>query len=146
MPGALVVVQMSAGAVEQAKQAGVDDLLRRANRVKNRAQTLAPVDTGVLRASINVSAPIKVGGDVEVRVGSGVKYALFVHEGTGLWGSGNLIRPRHGSVLRWPATNNSGSGRRRYKGGKTAAYVFSRYSKGSPPNHFLTDALPAAQG
>jgi hypothetical protein len=150
MPGALVTFTLGRGAIAHligAHGEAAGDLLRRGNRVKNRAQQLVRVNTGVLRSSIHVSPVSEAGGSLSVQVGTNVPYALFVHEGTGLYGPrGALIRPRNASVLRWPAINNSGSGRRRYKAGATAGYVFSRYSRGSPPNHFLTDALSAGAG
>lgn len=135
MPGAFVTVNLDQGAISRIASAGGlagQELVKRGNRVKNRAQQLAPVDRGTLRASITVSPIVNEGGALAVRVGTGVPYGLYVHEGTGLWGNG-LIRPRSAKVLRWPAG----------KGGKGKGYVFSRYSRGSPPNHFLTDAIPA---
>jgi hypothetical protein len=150
MPGAIVTLQLDKAAIiDLTSPAGAParELVRRANRVKNKAQTLVPVNTGVLRSSISVSPPTKAGSTIMVRVGSGVGYALFVHEGTGIYGpKGALIKPKSGQALRWPAVNNSGKGRRRYKAGITEGYVFAKWSKGSPANHFLTDALPAAQG
>lgn len=50
-------------------------------RVANRAKILCPVDTGNLRASITQKISLT---DKEIvgRVGTNVKYALFVHDGT----------------------------------------------------------------
>jgi bacteriophage HK97-gp10 putative tail-component len=112
------------------------DLYQRGLRVQNRARTLAPVDTGRLRNSIIVEARTGADGPV-VAIGSRLEYAIFVHEGTGLFGSGRLIKPRNARVLRWPARSGTGA---RVRG----AFVFAKYSRGSPGRPFLTNALPAA--
>lgn len=80
------------------------------------------------------------------RVGTNLPYGLYVHEGTGLYSKRRpgYIVPVRRKALRWAATNNSGAGRRRYKAGATAAYVYSKRSKGSPGRPFLRDALAAA--
>lgn len=52
-------------------------------RVSNRAKERCPVDTGRLRSSIGVTQPLSLGGRrLVVRVGTNVRYAVFVHEGT----------------------------------------------------------------
>ena len=117
-------------------------LNQKANEVKNAAMSLAPVDEGKLRQSINYT--LKQEGDKPVAyVGASVNYAIYVHEGTGIYSKRNprMIRPVNAKVLRWPKKNNSGGGRRRYKGGATEAYVYSRTSKGVKGRPFLTDAL-----
>lgn len=122
------------------------DLLRRGRNVVNRARVLCPVDEGTLRASIEAVPSRGPDGLPMVRVGSRLPYAIYVHEGTGIYGPrGTPIRPVRASILRWPAKNNSGVGRRRYKGGSTAKWIYARQSSGSPPRPFLRDALPEAQ-
>lgn len=121
------------------------DLMRRGQRVVNRARQLAPVNTGALRASINMEQITSPGGDPAVRVGTNLRYAIYVHEGTGIYGRGTPIVPVRATILRWPAVNNSGSGTRRYRGGATAGYVFARQSRGTPGRPFLRDALDAAR-
>lgn len=134
MPGAFVTVNIDASKVASVGRELVGrDLLRRGNAIKNAAQQKAPVNKGPLRASITVGELQEEASGLSLRVGATASYALYVHEGTGLWGRG-LIRPRSASVLRWPA----GKG---YSG--SHGYVFSKYSKGSPPNHFLTDSISA---
>ena len=122
------------------------DIRRRGNAVQRAAKRLCPADTGTLRRSITLEMEKQDGLPVAV-VGSNLPYAIFVHQGTGLYSKNGarLIRPVNKRVLRWPAVNNSGKGRRRYAGGQTAGYVYSMTSKGSPGRPFLTDALPAAQ-
>jgi hypothetical protein len=121
------------------------DLNRRAQRVQNRAKQLCPTGNGALKASITKEISIN-NGELVARVGSNLEYALFVHEGTGVEGPRKTpIVPVRARVLRWPVANNSGRGRRRYRGGQTAGYVYSKRSKGSPPNRYLENALPAAK-
>jgi hypothetical protein len=60
------------------------DLRRRGLRVQNRARVLAPVDLGGLRASIVAEQQARrhpVG--LVLAIGSPLKYALAVHEGSG---------------------------------------------------------------
>ena len=122
-------------------------LNQKANQVKNVAVGLAPVDRGKLRESINYTLR-QEGGQPVAYIGANVDYAIFVHEGTGIYSKTNprMITPKNAKVLRWPRVNNSSSGRRRYKGGQTAAYVYSKKSKGSPGRPFLPDALKRVFG
>lgn len=117
---------------------------RYGERVAQKAQQLAPVDQGGLRGSIK-SETRSEGGNPVAYVGSNLKYAVYVHEGTGIYSKTNprMITPKSGKALRWPAKNNSGSGNRRYRGGSTSAYVYSKSSKGSPGRPFLLNALKA---
>jgi hypothetical protein len=109
------------------------------------AKRRAPKDTGTLSRSIVMETHVEAGLPV-VYVGSSLSYALFVHEGTGIYSKTNpgFIYPRSAQALRWPRINNSGSGRRRYRGGATSSYVFARRVKGTPGRPFLRDALPKA--
>lgn len=111
----------------------VRDLMRRGQAVENRAKMLCPVDTGRLRASITHELRQEEGLPV-VRVGTNVNYAVFVHEGTGLYGPfGRLIYPRVKRVMRFSV------GR-----GKKSRVVFTPYTKGMYPRPFLETALKAA--
>lgn len=120
------------------------DIMQRGNRVLAEAVRICPTDEGRLRNSLKMEMRLEDGVPV-ARIGSNLPYALYVHEGTGLWSKTRPgpIRPVNARVLRWPKRNNSGSGRRRYTGGKTSRYVFAKKSAGSPPRPFLRDALPA---
>lgn len=121
-------------------------LFRTGNQVLNQAKIKAPVDQGQLRASILLEMDQENGAPV-ARVGTNVRYALFVHEGTGIYGPRKTsIVPKTKRFLRWPVKNQSGRGRRRYKAGKTQAYVYARSVKGVPARPFLTDALEAVVG
>jgi phage gpG-like protein len=107
---------------------------------------LAPVDQGQLRSSLTMEMDEERGLPV-VRVGTNVKYAIWVHEGTGIYGPRKTpIRPVRARVLRWPVKNNTGSGRRRYRGGATENYAYAKQVKGSPGRPFLTKALKTVTG
>lgn len=121
------------------------DLLKRGKRVETRAKrnlaggTGSPrrINTGHLRASIGTNLLIH-GTELAVRVGTGVYYALYVHDGTGLYGpKKTLIRPKLGRVLVF-RSKVYGAKKGKYKGKVVVAYV-----RGMRPNPFLKDALPA---
>lgn len=123
----------------------VGDLFRRANRVLNKARTLTPVDQGQLRASLAVEM-LSENGTPVARVGTNVKYALWVHEGTGIYGPRKTpITPVRKKLLAWPVKNQSGAGRRRFRGGSTARYAFAKQVAGVKPRPFLRNALDAAR-
>lgn len=112
------------------------DLFRRGKKVEGKAKrnlSRAPkrIDTGHLRSSIHTTL-VTVSGLPAVQVGTKVFYAVFVHEGTGIYGpTGQPIRPVTARVLSWKAKN----GKR----------VFAREVKGMQPNPFLRDAMDAAK-
>jgi len=121
------------------------DINRRGNRVLNGAISACPYDKGTLRQSLTKEMLTEDGMPV-ARIGTNIEYAIFVHEGVGLYGpKKRMIVPVNFTVLKWAATNNSGTGRRRYKGGKTAAYVYSKRSRGFKGTPFLRDSLKYAQ-
>ena len=122
----------------------VADLHRRANRVLNRARQLVPVDQGTLKASLHVQ-PLTVNGMPAMRIGSSLHYARYVHDGTGIYVGRGRIYPRTARFLRWPAKNQSGQGRRRYKGGSTQRYIYARSIKGMKGTPYLLNALDAAR-
>ena len=115
-----------------AVQASADDLRVRANRVLSAARRGAPVDRGTLRASLAVEFT-RVGDVPVARIGSNLKYAMFVHEGTGLYGPAHTpIVPRNGRYLVFTP-----------RGSKTK--VFAKSVRGMPGRPFLRDALDAAR-
>lgn len=113
------------------------DLFRRGKKVEARAKLNLQrhpkrVNTGLLRSSINTQL-IALGGKPAVRVGTNVFYAVFVHDGTGIYGpKGTYIYPKTAKVLAWKG-----------KGGKK---MYAYRVKGMEPNHFLADAMSAAKG
>jgi hypothetical protein len=81
----------------------------------------SPIDTGQLRSSIN----IRFLQDAAV-VSTGVKHALYVHEGTGIYGPRKQpLRPRTKKVLAWRS------------GGR---WHFARSVKGMRANPFMERA------
>lgn len=136
--------QLDLGAVRKlltSPQGGVvKDLLRRGLLVETQAKRNLGgiggpkrIDTGRLRASI-ATIVVTRGGDPTVLVGTNVKYALFVHDGTGLYGPRHApIRPRRGKYLR-------------FKPRGSRKWVYAKQVKGMRPNRFLANALPAARG
>jgi hypothetical protein len=104
------------------------ELYRRGIRVQARARQLCPVDTGRLRASINVEITTSH-NRLACRVGTNVKYAMMIHNGTGIYGpKARPIRPTHASVMAFTP-----------RGGN--AMVFASSVRGTPATLFLTDAL-----
>lgn len=90
------------------------------------------VDSGRLRSSIDVELRRGPRG-LLVRIGTNVEYAIYVHEGTGIYGkNARPIRPKTKRFLRF-----------RPKG--TKRYVYAREVKGMKGNPFLVAALPAAR-
>jgi hypothetical protein len=91
------------------------------------------VDTGRLRASINTQLVVRGDRPIAI-VGTNVRYARFVHDGTGIYGPrGRVIRPKRRKFLRF-----------RPKG--TGRWVYARKVRGMRPNPFLANALVAAKG
>lgn len=114
------------------------DMLYRGNRVKRAAKKLLysgrprRVDTGRLAASIE-ARPIVWRKSVGCKVGSGVFYARWVHDGTGIYGPKHMpIRPKRAKFLRFVP-----------KGGTEP--IFRRSVKGMRPNRYLKNAIPAAR-
>lgn len=105
-------------------------LLDLARQVERQAKLNVPVDTGRLRGAIRSSMTTEAGKPVAL-VRAETNYAIFVHEGTGLYG------PRHQRIVptapktlfRW--TDKSAPGGVR----------FARSTRGVRPRPFLRDAL-----
>jgi hypothetical protein len=120
------------------------DLLRRGLKVETRAKQLlnaSPrrVDTGRLRSSVR-AVLVVVNGKPAVTIGTNVKYARYVHDGTGIFGPySEVIRPVNKKVMKW-ASKTHGA-----KSGKGKGFVFAKYTIGMRPNPFLKNALPAAR-
>lgn len=124
------------------------DLIKRGIKVQTRAKRnlgggtgSGPkrVDTGLLRASIGTNLYTSTSG-LTMRIGTGVNYALYVHEGTGIYGPKmRPIRPKNGKVLVFKSKVYGA------KKGKYAGKVVVKSVKGMKPNPFLVNALPAAK-
>lgn len=118
----------------------VQDLLRRGLLVETQAKRNLGgvggpkrIDAGRLRASVATQLVTR-DAQPAVLVGSNVKYARFVHDGTGLYGPRHqVIKPLRRKALRFRVKGQRG-------------YVYARSVKGSSGNPFLKNALPAARG
>jgi len=122
------------------------ELHRQGRAVLRTAQVLVPTDQGQLKSSIKLEMDTERGLPV-ARVGTNVKYAIWVHEGTGIYGPRKTpIRPKSARVLKWPVKNQSGQGARRYKRGKTSAFAYAKQVKGVRPRPFLRLALERITG
>jgi hypothetical protein len=96
-------------------------------RVANYAKVLAPVDTGRLRGSIRTRVEAR-GLQVTGTVAATARHAVWVHEGTGLYGPRHTyITPRRGRYLVFP--------------GRSGQTVFARRVAGVRPRRFLVQAL-----
>ena len=122
------------------------DLIKRGAKVETRAKRnlgggtgTGPkrVNTGLLRATIR-SQLVKHPQGLAVKVGTGVYYARWVHDGTGIYG------PRHAKIT--PKTAKALVFRSKIYGakkGKFAGKVVVASVKGMRGNPFLADALAA---
>lgn len=91
------------------------------------------VDTGKLRTSISVELRRKGTATLTVRVGTNVEYAIWVHDGTGIYG------PMHRPIK--PVSHRY----LRFKPKGSAKYVYAQSVKGMRPNPFLANAIFAAR-
>lgn len=107
-------------------------ILKIGKKVERKAKRLTPVDHGVLRNSITTELIIRRGP--VARIGTKVKYALYVHEGTGIHGPKKMpITPKRGKVLVFTVR-------------KTNQLVFARSVKGMKGTPYLRNALIAVVG
>lgn len=103
-----------------------------AYRVEGDAEQNAPIDIGVLRGSINTDGPHKRGNDVMASVGTNVKYARYMEEGTGIYGPRRTpITPKNGKVLAWK---------------RNGKWHFARSVKGVKPKRFFKRARDDNRG
>ena len=124
------------------------DLLRRGLKVQARARSLisgagpahpSRVATGQTRSSIQVQLRRGSGGSPRVRVGSGLKKALWIHEGTGIYGPRRRkITAKNSKVLVFKAPYGA-------KTGKFRGKVVVRSVRGMRRNQFLKAAIRAAR-
>lgn len=123
----------------------VKDLIKRGKRVESAAKRNLSglggdpkrVDTGRLRSSIKVELVFRPEGPT-VRVGTNVRYARWVHDGTGIYGpKRTLIRPKRAKALVFRSKLYG------QKSGKFRGKVVVKSVKGMRPNPFLAKALPA---
>jgi hypothetical protein len=125
----------------------VRNLLRRGLAVETMAKRLVKRDHGRLANSIThrvVLRSSQLGQTVPiVEVGTNVKYALAVHNGTGIYGPrGAVIRPTRGRYLKFTPRVAGGQ----LIPGRNRQVVFAKFVRGQTPNPFLKDAMRAARG
>lgn len=113
-----------------------EDTRRRARNVSAKARQLArerSVDTtGALPGSIRYEVRSSFGFSVVARVGSDLKHALWVEQGTGIFG------PHHTPIIPTQAKFL------RFKPHGSESIILARSVRGQPGKHFLRDALSAA--
>lgn len=105
---------------------------RWSQEVRRVAIANAPKDTGQLASSSAVEMNTHPGLVVGV-VSFRARHALWVHEGTGIYGPrGRPIRARGGGMLRFPNRRGRGGARR---------FIYTRSVRGQPAQPFLVYAL-----
>lgn len=104
------------------------ELERRRPQIESRARAEAPKRTGELARSVWSEV---AEGPLRLVLGASADHAIFVHEGTGLWG------PRRAPIVAKPGKVFVFQGR----DGKT---VFTRRIRGQRPNRFLLRAVETA--
>lgn len=109
---------------------------RWSQEVRTVAIANAPKDTGELAGSSIVEMNTHPGFVVGV-ITFRARHAIWVHEGTGIYGPRHRpIRRRGGGYMRFP--NRRGIGPR---GGRPSLYVYARSVRGQPGQPFLVYAL-----
>jgi hypothetical protein len=115
-------------------------------RVTNEARRRCPVDHGHLRASIQLTVRVE-SHRIMCRVGSSLPYALYVHEGTGLFGPNpHVIYPVSARVMVFSPGRAIGPQRAGHIApaqGRRGGPIFATSTIGQPAHPFLTDALQA---
>lgn len=118
------------------------DLMRRGYRVHAGAVRRCPVDHGRLRSSLTV-AMVTLNGHPVARVGTNVAYAMWVHNGTGIYGPRKTpIVPKNGKFLVFTPRKSNGA----FVRTRDRRVVFARSVKGMKGVPFLRDALLAEFG
>jgi hypothetical protein len=106
------------------------NMLRRGRRVQRHARRNVNSRTGALARSIEVQRA-SFGGAPGCEVGTGLYYALAVHDGTGIYGPrGRPIRAARGSFMKFV--------------GRSGDVVYAKQVRGQQSNPFLRDALRSA--
>ena len=110
------------------------EVVRRGNKVLAEAKKTCPVHEGKLRSSLRMD--VKYRGLVPYAVvGSPLDYAIWVHQGTGIYAGRGYIYPKRAKVLAWPARAGSYNVRN--------GMVFAARVKGMKGRPWLANALRA---
>jgi hypothetical protein len=117
---------------------------RLGRRIESTAKRFAPVDEGLLRASISHTVT-RQPSRVVVQVRIGVRYGIYISKGTGIYGPKHTrITPRTAKALRFevrPGRPLRRGQRTRARGSRPVVYAAS--VRGTPFNHFMVRALRA---
>jgi hypothetical protein len=117
----------------------------KAKAVQQSAKRYCPSASGALRNSIDIQMLISA-MTVYALVGSRLGYAIYVHEGTGIYGPRHaMIFPVKGKFLVFtPSGGSAGSwGQAGSGSGGAGGTVFARSVKGIPSTPFLYQAMLA---
>lgn len=87
------------------------------------AKKLAPVRTGNLRRTIRVGSVTAKSASVIAGGTKGVGYAYYVETGTGIYGSGDYIRPKRARMLSWKTRGGGRVFARKVRGRKATPYL-----------------------
>lgn len=110
------------------------EISKQTRKVQTRAKRNVKFDEGHLRNSVDKSVGV-FGSRVIGRVGTGVIYGLYLHEGTGIYGpTGAPIRPVHRQFLRFEVKSGTSAVGSR-------PVVFARSVKGVRGDKWLVRAL-----
>lgn len=115
----------------------------KAKAVSATARNLCPPGNGTLSGSIGYTMYV-AGSMVYAQVGSRLPYAVYVHEGTGIYGPKHTyITPVHGKYLVFtPGGTSMGvAGEASGSTGSTGGTVFAKKVKGIPASLFLYRAM-----
>ncbi|MFC1410408.1 HK97 gp10 family phage protein [Streptacidiphilus sp. N1-12] len=112
--------------------------------VANAARRIAPAKSGRLRSTIGSNVTVE-GTRVIGRIGSPLEYALYRHEGTGIYGpKGTPIVPVSAKFLRFPSSGTFGPlNHGQVKASGAGTIVYARSVRGVPRMPFLVYALEA---
>lgn len=113
---------------------------RLGQKVQREAKFLAPKDSGRLASSIGVVVGVAP-GFVYAEIGSRLHYALWRHEGTGIYGTGRPIRPVRAKFMRFQPRRAAGRVANPNRG-----FVYARTVKGTPGKPYLVSALTHVMG
>lgn len=140
----IVTTRLNRGEISQFLYTDAGPIVRGArklgNDVQREAKFLAPKDTGRLASSIGVVVGVAP-GFVYAEIGSRLRYALWRHEGTGVYGTGRPIRPVRATYLRFQPRRAAGRIADPRRG-----YVYARSVRGTPGKPYLVGALTAVMG
>ncbi len=95
--------------------------------LQSSAKQLAPVDTGTLRASIQVTPARDISGGWAGKVGTGLNYAIFQEAGTGIYGP-----------LHQPIVAKNGQAMRFQIGGR---WITAKSVKGVRARYYMKQSL-----